>query len=306
MSCSNGITRFGFSYSHHVAAGRISPRSPSTRLYGLTSLTDILFLHPRTKTRLLTFSAFPTIPNGSHAGFPVGIVLNACYVVAGNRRVQLLVVLGEVIADVQMHLPRRPPSCSQHPITFWSPERLAAPDLWRGHEAKDEQLKVIARKSESDVSTSTKTLDTCCLVTGAVSGVRASHLVPMAERPWWESHIREITAFGHFMGDLNSIYNEITLRGDLDVQVFDQGEMLLAPFEEKIVTLVLSPTAEDLAYEHHFQTVNLPSRIRRAYLFIRFAWNIMKFNAQTLTYTESRPSLDDDKEDNMDEGTGSS
>ncbi|KAJ6452293.1 hypothetical protein C8R45DRAFT_1083495 [Mycena sanguinolenta] len=99
-------------------------------------------------------------------------------------------------------------------------------------------------------------------------------------RGWnWEYHFP--TLRGYFPGrdpfdDLNSIYNEISLRADFDAQLFDQGHFLLAPFGQKIVLVVVSAFASTLAYQQHFREVNLPTRIPREYVFIRFASNIFE------------------------------
>ena len=37
------------------------------------------------------------------------------------------------------------------------------------------------------------------------------------------------------------------------------------------------PMAQDIAHEYHLRTVAFPTRIHRGYLFIRFAWNVLKF-----------------------------
>ncbi|KAJ7798584.1 hypothetical protein B0H14DRAFT_3492389 [Mycena olivaceomarginata] len=78
--------------------------------------------------------------------------------------------------------------------------------------------------------------------------------------------------------DLNSVRNEVTLCEDLNGQGLDQGLFLFVPYADRVVAAVFAKTmAQDLAHEYHLRAIDFPTRIRRGYLFIRFAWNVLKF-----------------------------
>jgi hypothetical protein len=77
--------------------------------------------------------------------------------------------------------------------------------------------------------------------------------------------------------DLNSVRNAVTLREDLIGQGLDQGLFLFAPYADRVVAVFANTMAHDLAHEYHLRAIDFPTRIRRGYLFIRFAWNVLKF-----------------------------
>jgi hypothetical protein len=58
--------------------------------------------------------------------------------------------------------------------------------------------------------------------------------------------------------------------------VLDLGLVLFVPFRERIVATFVLDQTPDLACLYHFTFLKMPDRIRRGYLFVRFAWNIFK------------------------------
>jgi hypothetical protein len=91
-------------------------------------------------------------------------------------------------------------------------------------------------------------------------------------------HYRVLTGYGgNPEQDLNSVRNEVALRADLSAQGFDQGLFVFVPYAEHVVAVFVRNLAQDLAHEYHLRAIDFPTRIRRGYLFIRFAWNIFKF-----------------------------
>ncbi|KAJ6466229.1 hypothetical protein C8R45DRAFT_483759 [Mycena sanguinolenta] len=138
----------------------------------------------------------------------------------------------------------------------------------------------------SEVSALVKVLDDYkCIVTGVHETLSSSHLVPRSASEWWKAHqevIQSYTPNRLTRGDLDSIYNQISLRSDLNAQCFDHGHFLLVPYGGKVVVLVIDPASETLAFEHHLREANFPDRIPRPYLFLRFVWNVLKANADAL------------------------
>jgi hypothetical protein len=58
--------------------------------------------------------------------------------------------------------------------------------------------------------------------------------------------------------------------------VLDLGLVLFVPFRERIVATFVLDQTPDLASLYHHTFLKMPDRIRRGYLFVRFAWNIFK------------------------------
>ncbi|KAJ7272694.1 hypothetical protein B0H12DRAFT_1091578 [Mycena haematopus] len=123
-------------------------------------------------------------------------------------------------------------------------------------------------------------------MTGAVTALRASHLVPEAEEEWSKYHYRILMGYGGDpTHDLNSIRNLIALRADLDRHRFADGpSFIFAPYAGRVVAVFTSDTAPDLAYEYHLRMVNFPSRIPRGYLFVNFAWCVFGFMSPGVGY----------------------
>ncbi|KAF7343663.1 37S ribosomal protein [Mycena sanguinolenta] len=130
----------------------------------------------------------------------------------------------------------------------------------------------------SDISAAVKSDDEVCIMTGAATALQASHIVPKAAAEWFFFHYRVLMGYGGDPDeDLNSVRNQVTLRADLNGQGIDQGLFLFAPYADRVVAVFAKTMGQDLAHEYHLRAVDFPTRIRRGYLFIRFAWNVFKF-----------------------------
>ncbi|KAJ7765900.1 hypothetical protein DFH07DRAFT_810167, partial [Mycena maculata] len=155
----------------------------------------------------------------------------------------------------------------------WAPP-VKIPTRWLGGEAAHAP----PTPNISDISAAVKSEDKVCIMTGAATALQASHIVPKAEADWFFFHYRVLTGYGGDPNeDLTSVRNEVTLRADLNGQGFNQGLFLFAPYADRVVALFSKTKGQDLAHEYHLRAVDFPMRIRRGYLFIRFAWNVLKF-----------------------------
>lgn len=79
--------------------------------------------------------------------------------------------------------------------------------------------------------------------------------------------------------------NEVTLRADLDGQGLDQALFFFVPYADSTIAVFVNNMAPDLASRHHFRKTRFPTRIRRGYLFVHFAWNVFKLWGPRLEQT---------------------
>ncbi|KAJ7025632.1 hypothetical protein C8F04DRAFT_1191212 [Mycena alexandri] len=272
----------------------ITARPPKTYLPLLDAHSKVDIYHPNVHSGppILPFRAFPSEPDSGMVGVPLGIVLDACFVVAGNQpgELHLYALPQERVAgadsdpdgllvpgmyhfvvvqaggglDYNYHL------CGS--FAAWTPP-VEIPTRWLGGEA----ARAPPPPNISNISAAVKSDDKVCIMTGAATGLQASHLVPKAKAEWFFFHYRVLAGYGGDPEqDLNSVRNEVTLRADLTGQ-FDQGLFLFAPYADRVVAVFAKIMAQDLAHEYHLRAIDFPTRIRRGYLFIRFAWNVLKF-----------------------------
>ncbi|KAF8216660.1 hypothetical protein K438DRAFT_1953567 [Mycena galopus ATCC 62051] len=274
------------------------PLSIPLPLLGATSTVDIH--HPSVSggPPILQFYAFPSEPGSGVVGVPLGVVLDACFVVAGNQpgklylhaspheqvansdsdpdgllipgRYHFVVVQAGGRLDYHYHL------CES--FAAWTPP-VNIPPRWLGGEA----ARAPPPPNVSDISAAVKWDDKVCIMTAAATGLQVSHLVPKVEDDWFSFHFIVLTGYGGDPAkDLNSVRNEVTLRADLNGQGFDHGHFLFVPYAGHVVAVFVDDMAQDLAHEYHLRAVNLSTRIRRGYLFVRFAWNVFNFLAPGL------------------------
>ncbi|KAJ6591197.1 hypothetical protein DFH09DRAFT_196224 [Mycena vulgaris] len=273
----------------------ITARPVKTPLSLLDTNSKVDIYHPNVHRGppILQFRAFPSEPDSGVVGVPLGVVLDACFVVAGNRPGELhlyappqervagddsdpdgllvpgmyhfVVVQAGGGLDYNYHL------CGS--FAAWTPP-VEIPTRWLGGEA----ARAPPPPNISDISAAVRSDDKVCIMTGAATALQASHLVPKAEAEWFLFHYRVLMEYGGDPDqDLNSVRNEVTLRADLIGQGFDQGLFLFAPYTDRMVAVFAKTMAQDLAHEYHLRAVDFPTRIRRGYLFIRFAWSVLKF-----------------------------
>ncbi|KAJ7067204.1 hypothetical protein C8F01DRAFT_1120630 [Mycena amicta] len=242
---------------------------------------------------ILKFQVYPSSPdNDGVVGFPLGVVLDACFVVAKNQPGELhvfgtgvrvagadsdpdgLLVPGTydfVVVQEGGVLDYNYLLCPS--FSVWTPP-VEIPTRWKG----GEPATAPPLTSFSDVSSAVKTDDKTCIMTGASTSLQASHLVPEAESDWFASNYQLLKGYGGDpSSDLNSERNLVTLRADMEGQGFDQGLFLFAPYADHVVAVFVMPIAQDLAHQYHLRRVDFPARIRRGYLFARFAWIVLNF-----------------------------
>lgn len=99
-------------------------------------------------------------------------------------------------------------------------------------------------------------------------------------------HFKILKAYGGDPGaELNSLRNEVTLRADLNGQGLDQALFFFVPYADSTIAVFVNNMAPDLASRYHFRKTRFPTRIRRGYLFVRFAWNVFKLWGPRLEQT---------------------
>ncbi|KAJ6609911.1 hypothetical protein B0H10DRAFT_2225448 [Mycena sp. CBHHK59/15] len=119
-----------------------------------------------------------------------------------------------------------------------------------------------------------KGADGRCAVTGDVSRLETSHLVPEAEAPWWI--LRRMTALTNNPGGINSPPNCLALRADLNEAGMDKGNFVFAPYESAAVCVCLTKAMADFAVEYHLRAVSMPRRIHPMNVYVRFAWGLFR------------------------------
>ncbi|KAF7368743.1 hypothetical protein MVEN_00199200 [Mycena venus] len=279
---------------------------------------------------MLRFAIFP-IPvtpaeDDTNRGIPIGVVLEACSIIAKNQRGRIILTDDTFIADDSSNpefllgadtyifyvVDKDPPSSimpygpalatgsprSSFLTVGWEesvpklPQRPSRPPNPRGTAPRvSPQQKSLDNLplrlpsashsmpiATSGVSAAAQLDDQGCIMSGAISGTHGAYMVPNGELGWWRKHQDQIERYGGIPEDLDSVKNKVTVRVDLNRQGIDAGLFLWFPHGPDIITLVVAPTAEDLAAEFHFRHVRFPDRILRAYLFIRFAYNIFKYD----------------------------
>ncbi|KAF8216461.1 hypothetical protein K438DRAFT_1953397 [Mycena galopus ATCC 62051] len=253
---------------------------------------------------MVHFTSYPTAPGSTMEGLPLAFVLEACFLVAGNKAGVLQahstgegfwpaegdedkllgtgdyyfwVKSGEYVINMFSILQKLVP-----PLTI--PTRWAG-GLYRAGDAGENTV------HGSGASAAVKWLDKTCIVTGATTALQASHIVPKSEREWFGVHHQ---LFASLVGQsvvhhLNSARNMVSLRVDLNMQGFDQGHFVFAPYRDKMVMVCVQDTAGDLAHQYHLREIRFPrERIPGCYQFTRFAWNVFKFSAPHLGEIASR------------------
>lgn len=99
-------------------------------------------------------------------------------------------------------------------------------------------------------------------------------------------HFKILKAYGGDPGaELNSLRNEVTLRADLNGQGLDQALFFFVPYADSTIAVFVNNMAPDLASRYHFRKTRFPTRIRRGYLFVCFAWNVFKLWGPRLEQT---------------------
>ncbi|KAJ7639281.1 hypothetical protein FB45DRAFT_1024015 [Roridomyces roridus] len=241
----------------------VTPREQEAQWPKLSTRSAIRIYHPVQHgqgTPIFTFPVFPSSPDHSAViGLPLGLILDACSVVAMNKRGELQAT---VAPNARIGGADDDPDCLLAPgeYQFIVAEGGALDYTYHLCEAPD-----LTHVSDAGVPDAVITEDKSCVVTGAISFLQASPLVPLStlSSGWCESNYNLLSVYGSEPPErINSVQNQVTLCGDLAQALHDEG------------------FAGDLAFHYHMRVVNFPERIRRGYLFIRFAYNIFKFYAK--------------------------
>ncbi|KAJ7869589.1 hypothetical protein B0H14DRAFT_2571769 [Mycena olivaceomarginata] len=272
-----------------------TPRNAPTRLPALETAGTLDIYHPSQPNGvpILVFQAYPTRPDSHEFGVPLGVILDACFVIAKNKEgFELRLAARKRRLPFSWSAPEKgiPPVSSgfclsdiikAHGSTITSRSFAAwvpppnIPSRWKGPEATPALPPPSGASATSNISTAVRTEDKMCVVTGAATALQASHLVPKSAEAWQSPLVEGIWG-GESSFDLHSPRNELSLRSDLNSQGLDQGLFLFAPYADRIVAVFVRHAGGDLAYKYHLQEVNMPPRIVRGYLFIRFAWNVFQ------------------------------
>ncbi|KAJ7233220.1 hypothetical protein C8J57DRAFT_1382482 [Mycena rebaudengoi] len=297
------------------------PRALATPAPALSVNGHVHISHPRNPRGipLLSFPSFQS-PDGGNQGVPVGVVLDACAILAGNRPGQLRrlespdAVFADTTADPDAFIHKG----SYLFIVFdengaqdddyaicrsfreWEVPAVI-PQRWKGPTAHKRRNNA---PTGSSVSQAVRQDDKRCIVTSADEGLESAYLVPRAEKDWFNDNYLLIEHHGGQPGDLNSIYNEVALRADLNARGIDSGVFLFTPYAGKVVTIFTSTSTitSELAYEYQLRLANITERILWLYLFIRFAFNTFFVSAAGRTALENHlKKLDEDDEEQLDE-----
>ncbi|KAJ7195490.1 hypothetical protein GGX14DRAFT_474901 [Mycena pura] len=269
----------------------------------------------------LIFDAFSSTPNGDMlGGVPLGAILDTCYVAAGNKSGKLydsekadvddsdpdaLLVPGKyqfVIVQDGGELDQNYDLCTTFAV--WTPPKYI-PRRWQGGDGNY----VMPYTTKTEVSVAVRTEDKRCISTGATTALQASHMMPESEEEWVEDHFMILIGYGgNPKEELNSMRNEVAFRADLNGQGLDQAVFFFVPYARSVTALFVDNKAPDLASRYHFIHTAFPTRIRRGYLFVRFAWNVFKHWGSMLDAVQKRKDQrkrdkDKRKHDESDDGT---
>ncbi|KAJ6486255.1 hypothetical protein C8R47DRAFT_1129690 [Mycena vitilis] len=229
-------------------------------------------------------------------GILLGFVLDACLVIA-NHEPGFLCAYGSTstrVPDADRNVLLRPGEYQYYTGTLMYPictgfDNWCPPEVLPLHwsdvrlAGTFEDTEVTVNDSSwTVISQAIKTRDPGCVITGERSRINSSHLVPSSARDWYNLH-RLHTPAGDLYTHVNSPNNVITLRADLNALAFNQGQFFLIPFNSEMISIMVTMAVPDLAYEYHFRRAAVPARIRRLYLYCRFAWNVFKIMPQALS-----------------------
>ena len=73
---------------------------------------------------------------------------------------------------------------------------------------------------------------------------------------------------------VNSLCNITLLRVDMNGPLFDQNYFVFTPIGGRFVVHFIRRGAEDYAHMYHLRITDLPTRLRRHYLYARFAYSV--------------------------------
>ncbi|KAJ7871317.1 hypothetical protein B0H13DRAFT_1560964, partial [Mycena leptocephala] len=223
------------------------------------------------------------LPDSSNYGLPCALVLDACCILANNKTGALRLLGKSVVVEADMLPPGdytfsiigkgrnyRYPLCRK--FSYWKPPTV--PSVWTFDNRVNGRNDMKKKTNASNVSAIVKNDDEYCVLTGETDRLDCTHLVPSSEARWFTRH-----HFAQKAGDtryftVNTPNNQLTLRADVNVRGIDNAHFCFYPYQNEWVTFWMGDGSLQLAQKHNFRIVALPRRVRAAYLFARFAWNV--------------------------------
>ncbi|KAJ7361082.1 hypothetical protein DFH08DRAFT_951697 [Mycena albidolilacea] len=251
----------------------------------LDSTETVNIYHPGySSLKLMLMLVAFEAPSGQR-GIPFSVVLDACRILANNQDGTLRVV----DAYVDLTAPDDdssllPPghytyrvnggeACYAVCASFraWTPPRVLPPhwDL-----AAMGARAAHPWSTASTYSTVVKVADGRCAVTGDVSRLENSRLVPEGEAAWWI--LRGMNGITNNAGGINSPPNCLALRADLNAAGMDKGHFVFAPYQGAPVCVCLTREVADFAVEYHLRAIKMPRRIHPMNVYVRFAWGLFQ------------------------------
>ncbi|KAJ7664288.1 hypothetical protein B0H17DRAFT_1211295 [Mycena rosella] len=278
-----------------LAGGDPKPVQDTSNVLDATETVHIY--HPGyTPLQLMLILVAYEAPSGQR-GVPFSVVLDACRILANNQDGTVRVVDADVDLtapdDDKSHL--LPPGRYTYHVTggearyavctsfrAWTPPPVL-PSHW--------DLAAMGARAAPPTSTAStysavvKMDDGRCAVTGDVSRLENSHLVPEGEARWW--HLRGMNAITNNIDGINSPPNCLALRADLIGAGMDKGHLVFAPYKGTAVCVCLTKEMADFAVEYHLRAIEMPRRIHPMNVYVRFAWGLFR-GFQTLLRDLSR------------------
>ncbi|KAJ6521353.1 hypothetical protein DFH09DRAFT_1192826 [Mycena vulgaris] len=254
-----------------------SPRAAEPRSATLDASQHVLVLHPGyTPPRtLFLLVAFPTSSGQYGVPFSDGSLrdLHNTIVTAPVDEAHL-VPPGEYTYHVASE--PRYPICTS--FRAWTPPRTV-PSHWAFGVMGAQELPPYS--SPSTFSDVVRASDGRCAVTGAISRLHNSYLVPSTEEQWWE--FWGMSGITRNLQGIHSPPNCLTMRADLNGDGMDQGHFVFAPYARTAVCVCLTSAVADFAVKYHLRAVTIPGRIHPLNAYTRFAWGIFRASQKLLS-----------------------
>ncbi|KAH8829751.1 hypothetical protein DL96DRAFT_1812908 [Flagelloscypha sp. PMI_526] len=259
-----------------------------------------IFYPPVREIPMLIFPCFASPTNVAVSGVHLGMVLSACKILANNESGYLSHNLngqspipsnnldsflrkGSYYYFVNSDPSHQYPLCIS--IDSWIPPK-ELPGTWRDVQlnADDDPTQVgiydiphPGTSNPSSISRKVKQLDEKCVLSGVTSCLNPSHMIHQSLEYWFEESNIDVLADDELAApnSFQSLRNIIVLRADIHGHLFDKNHFVFTPIGGRLVVHFIRPGAGQYAYTYHLRTIDIPSRIRRHYLYVRFAYSVL-------------------------------
>ncbi|KAJ7240503.1 hypothetical protein C8J57DRAFT_1527532 [Mycena rebaudengoi] len=265
---------------------------------------EIHIYHPgyEPKRLILILCACPCNPNvepvdDDSFGLPRDLVRLACSILAGNKTgglyrltkssrkpsVKTFSDSTEVITpmispgDYAYCLDGTPLDYKYPLVRAFSDWKPQIPLSWMKNRATKE-YDIKGTIAASAVSDRVKSEDVVCILTRDKYRLDSAHLVPRSATKWFNHHQFYSDAGDYRNPTVDSPNNRLVMRTDISGRCFDEEDCCFYPYRENWVVLWLGPNSLELARKYNFCILDLPSRLRGAYLCARFAWTIFRLS----------------------------